>query len=121
MRIFDSFLWYPRHRTLKNLSDKKGWIIVLDAQIDGFDFLLTNIYNAKAEKEQVNVVNELTTILSNFENTDNHVIIAGDFIIFFDASLDVKGGTPTLKVGILINWPNLTNACLKWYMENKKP
>ena len=79
MRIFDSFLWYPRHRTFKNLSYKKGRIIVLDAQIYGFDFLLININNTKAEKEQVNIVNELTTILSNFDNIDNHVIFAGDF------------------------------------------
>ena len=49
------------------------------------------------EKEQVNVLNELTTI-SNFENIVNHtVIFAGDFNIFFDALLDPKGGTPTLK------------------------
>ena len=50
------------------------------------------------KKKQVGVLNELITILSNFENTLNHnVIFAGDFNIFFDASLDAKGGTPTLK------------------------
>ena len=60
--------------------------------------MLINIYNANTEKEQVSVLNKLTTILSYFENTLNHnVIFAGDFNIFFDASLDVKGGTPTLK------------------------
>ena len=50
------------------------------------------------EKEQVSVVNELIMILSNFENIHNHnVIFASDFNIFFDASLDAKGGTSTLK------------------------
>ena len=50
------------------------------------------------EKEQVSALNELITILSNFENINNHnVIFAGDFNIFFNASLDAKGGTPTLK------------------------
>ena len=80
------------------LSDKKGRLLVLDARIDGSDFLLINIYNANTEKEQVSVLNEPTTILSYFENTLNHnVIFAGDFNIFFDASLDAKGATPTLK------------------------
>ena len=80
------------------MSDKKGRPLVLDTRIDGSEFLLINIYNANTEKEQVSVLNELITILSNFENTFNHnVIFAGDFNIFFDASLDVKGGTATLK------------------------
>ena len=60
--------------------------------------MLINIYNVNTEKEQVSALNELITILSNFENINNHnVIFAGDFNIFFNASLDAKGGTPTLK------------------------
>ena len=36
------------------------------------------------EKEQVNALNELTTILSNFENIDNHIVtFAANFDIFF--------------------------------------
>ena len=66
--------------------------------IDDFDFLLINVYNADTEKEQVSFLNELSTILSNFENIDNHnVVFAGDFIILLDTSLDAKGGTPTFK------------------------
>ena len=42
-----------------------------------------NIYNAKVEKEQVSVLHELTTVLSNFENIDNHVVFAGDFLMYF--------------------------------------
>ena len=82
----------------KNLSDKKGLLLALDARIDEFDFLLINIYSANTEKEQVSVLNELTTTVSNFENIHNHsVIFAGDFNIFFGASLDAKSGTRTLK------------------------
>ena len=66
----------------KKLSDKKGRVLILDTRIDGSDFLLINIYNTNTEKEQVSVLNELTTILSNFANTLNHVTFAGDFNIF---------------------------------------
>ena len=72
------------------MSYKKGPVLVL--------VLLLNIYNANTEKEQVRVLNEPITILSNFENIHNHnVIFAGDFNIFFDAALDAKGGSLTLK------------------------
>ena len=74
----------------KRFSDKKkGGVLVLDARIDDFDFLLRNIYNANTEKEQVSAPNELTTTLSNFKYIDNHnVILAGDFNIYIDTMLD---------------------------------
>ena len=63
----------------KKLFERKGRVLVLDAQIDDSDFLLMNIYNANTEKEQVSVVNKLITILPDFENIHNHnVISAGD-------------------------------------------
>ena len=49
------------------MSDKKGRVLVLDARIDDSDFLFISTYNANTEKEQVSVLNELITILSNFE------------------------------------------------------
>ena len=41
-------------------------------------------------------------MLSNFEKIDNHVIFAGYFNVFFDTSLDTKGGTPNLSMNKLI-------------------
>ena len=67
----------------KKLSDKKGRVLVLEAWINDFDFLLVNIYHANTENEQVSVPNELTIILSNFENIHNqNVIFGGNFNIF---------------------------------------
>ena len=76
------------------------------------------------EKEQVSVLNELITILSNLGNTLNHnVIFAGDFNIFFDASLDAKGGTLTLKglsVNKLIELIETLNLCDMQRKRNPK-
>ena len=59
-------------------------------------------------------------MLSNFENIDNHnVIFAGDFNIFFHASLDAKRATPTLKSWFVNKLLELKETL--WYMENKKP
>ena len=50
-----------------------------------------NIYNANTQKEQVNIFNELSMILSKLEHIYNHnVIFADNFNIFFDALLDAK-------------------------------
>ena len=81
-----------------------------------------NIYNAKTEKEQVSVLNELNMIISNFENIHNHnVAFAGDFNIFFDASLDAKGGSTTLKSRSIIKLIELNETlelCDIWRIRN---
>ena len=86
--------------------------------------MLINIYNANTEKEQVSVLNKLTTILSYFENTLNHnVIFAGDFNIFFDASLNARGGTPTLKrrsINKLIELNEMFDLCDIWRNPKKR-
>ena len=57
--------------------------------------MLINNTSSNTKKEQVSVPNELTTILSNFENINNqNVMFAGDFDVFFEALLDAKGDTP---------------------------
>ena len=67
--------------TKTKFSEKKGRVLVIDARIDDSDFLLINIYKANTEKEQVSVLNEPTTKLSNFEKFDNrNVTFVGDLI-----------------------------------------
>ena len=82
------------------------------------------IYNANTEKEQVSVLKELTTILSNFENIDNHnFIFSGDFVIFFDASLYAQVGTPTLKsrsINKLIELNEMLDLRDIWRTRNPK-
>ena len=74
------------------------------------------------KKNKVSVLNELSSILSNFENTLNHnVIFAGDFNIFFDASLDAKGATPALKsrsINKLIELNETFDLCDIWRIRN---
>ena len=63
-------------------------------------------------------------MLSNLENIDNHnVIFAGDFNIFFEASLEAKGGTPTLKnrsINKLIEVNEALDLCDVWRIGNTK-
>ena len=76
------------------------------------------------KKKQVKVLKELTAILSNFVNILNHnVIFAGDFNIFFDAYLDAKCVTPTLKswtVNKMIELNETFDLCDIWRIRNPK-
>ena len=85
--------------------------------------MLINIYNANTKKEQVRVLDKLTTIISNFENIGNHVIFTDDFNIFFDTSLDAKGGTLTLKsrsINKLIELNKTLDLCVIWRIRHPK-
>ena len=55
------------------MFNKNGPILVLDTHW-WLDLLLISNYSANMEKQLVRVLDELTTILTNFENTDNHKV-----------------------------------------------
>ena len=68
------------------------WLLILEATIDGFDYLLVNLYNANTEKEQLTTVKILINLLKDFEDFHNKkVIFAGDFNLIFDKNLESAG------------------------------
>ena len=70
-----------------------------------FDFLLKNISNANKGKEQVSVLNELTTLhLISKTSITTMLYLQVTLIYFLMLGLDAKGGTPTLKSWLLRNW-----------------
>ena len=46
----------------KTLKDKRGRILILDANIDDVEYILINIYNANTETEQVKVLQDLNDL-----------------------------------------------------------
>ena len=59
---------------------------------------MNNLCNAITEKEQSEVLNNLFALLKTFDiNPNKHIIMAGDFNLFFDSKLDAAGGNPTLR------------------------
>ena len=62
------------------------------------NFVLINLYNANTETEQVFVLNNLSSLLENFDVTlVKNLILAGDFNLFLNSKLDAKGGKFTIK------------------------
>ena len=79
-------------------KDDKGRILILEATYDAKNLLLINLYNANTEKEQLEVLSTLCTLLKNHNQNGNfHTILSGDFNVIFDTILDASGGNPSLK------------------------
>ena len=59
---------------------------------------MINLCNANTEKEQSEVLNNLFALSKTFDiNPNKHIIMAGDFNLFFNSKLDAAGGNPTLR------------------------
>ena len=78
-------------------NDNQGRILTVDADIDEETFVLINLYNANTETEQIKTIYELDQLLSDFLDSNKNIILAGDFNLFFDPSLEGSGGKPALK------------------------
>ena len=96
--VLIGFIGNKRFNVVKELKDKNGRILILDAIIDDSKFILINLYNANVESEQLNTLAELAQLLKNLEiSSDKNIIFSGDFNLFFNSTLEAKGGSPTLK------------------------
>ena len=85
---------------------------------------MINLYNANTEKEQIKVLINLFALLKTFDiNPTKHIIMAGDFNIFFHSNLDAVGGNHTLKRDSLAKFIKLKEAydlCDIWRVRNAK-
>ena len=80
-----------------NKDDHDG-IVIVDADIDDQNFVLINFYNANTELEQINTICEPNQLLDDcYLDSTKNVVLAGDFNLFLDASLEALEGNPTLK------------------------
>ena len=79
-------------------TDNGGQILILDVTINDVSFVLINLCNANTETEQVSVLNNISSLLENFDVTlEKNLILAGDFSLFLNSKLDSKGGKPAIK------------------------
>ena len=70
------------------VNDNDGRVLILEATINGSDYLLINLYNANTEKEQLTTIKNLNNLLKDFEDFhDKKVIFACDFNLIFDKNI----------------------------------
>ena len=78
--------------------DNDGRILILDVTINDVNFVLINLYNANSKTEQVSVLNNLSSLLENFDvPLEKNLIFAGDSNLFLNSKFDAKGGKRAIK------------------------
>ena len=104
-------------------TDNNGRILILDVIINDVNFVLINLYNANTETEQVSVLNNLSSLLKNFDVTlEKNLMLAGDFNLFLNSNLDAKGGKRAIKkksLAKLIQLKESFDLCDIWRIRNQ--
>ena len=77
--------------------DNDGLILILDVTINDADFILINLYNSHTETERVSLLNNLSSLLGNFDITLEEKLILAGFSLFLSSKLDGKWGKHAIK------------------------
>ena len=122
--VLIAYIGTEKFTVKKQQTDHTGRILILDVFINDSEYILINLYNANTEKEQIEVLSNLFALLKTFDiNPNKHIIMAGDFNLFFNSNLDAAGGNPTLKRKSLAKFIELKEAydlCDIWRVRNAK-
>ena len=93
------------------ITDDNGRYILLNAKVQGSDYILGNTYAPNKTKEQCNFFDELQQKLDDFITIhDQRIIIGGDFNVIMDQNLDCAGGSPKEKESVKF----LNDICLNY-------
>ena len=75
-------------KVVNTACDEKGWMLTLNAELNGTNFLLINFYNSNTEPEQLSTFSTLQKLLEKFDDYNKkNIVYGGDFNLIFDLSL----------------------------------
>ena len=95
-RILISYIGTHNFVVNNQKTDHDGRILILDVTINDINFVLINLYNTNKEREQVSILNNLSSLLENVDIIlENCLNLARDFNLFLN--LDAKEGKPAIK------------------------
>ena len=94
------------------LTDECGRYILLNATVQGCNYIMGNIYAQNKAREQCSFFEKLQEKFDSFfiDNENHKIIIGGDFNVVNDPDLDCCGGTPKEKESTKI----LHSICLNY-------
>ena len=85
-------------KVVNTVCDKNGRILILDAELNGTNFLLINFYNSNTESEQLYTFSTLQKLLEKVDDySQKNIVFGGDFNLIFDFKFDASRLNPILK------------------------
>ena len=117
-----AFRYDPEYKTLSpQIVDKEGRFIILHIEIQGSPYIILNYYGPNDESSQQNVLQLLAEKLKTVDVEDNcQFILAGDWNLIFDKSLDFVGGSLSLNFKSLQKLQSIMIGCNLVDMEDKE-
>ena len=62
---------------------------IIDVKVNETNFVLVSLYNPNAKTEHIAALLDLDKMLETIKDLyDKHIVLTGDFNLFFDTSLD---------------------------------
>ena len=61
-------------KVINTVRDKNGRMLILDAELNGTNFLLTNFYNSNTESEQLSTFSTLQKLIENFDDYNKKIL-----------------------------------------------
>ena len=61
-------------KVVNTARDKNGPILILDAELNGTNFLLINLYNSNTESEQLSTFSALQKLLEKFDDYNKKIL-----------------------------------------------
>ena len=100
-------------KVLRYVDDKNGRIQILTFEHKKKKFMIINVYNNNIEREQVETLKKIDTLMGSFDDINEYSIIAGgDWNFILDKKLDAYGGSPKLKLHSIAEHTKLKNKFL---------
>ena len=81
-------------KVLRYIDDKNGRIQILTFEHAKKKFLVVNVYNNNIEKDQIETLKKIDSLLQTFDDINEYsIVMGGDWNFIFDKDLDALVGT----------------------------
>ena len=82
-------------KVVNTACDKNGPILILNAKLNGTNFLLINFYNTNSEPEQLSSFSTLQKLLEEVDDySKRNIVFGGGFDLIFDCKFGASRGNP---------------------------
>ena len=106
----------------KEMKDIKRKSLILNNNIQNSKYLLINLYNANTEQQQVDTLEDVSSMLDQIDLDSKYKLIwGGDSNFYFDLSSEADGGKSSIKLASIAKFASVRqklDLCDVWRIRN---
>ena len=98
------------YKILNKRNDEDGRFVIIKCMIQDRLFLLANLYNSNKEPQQIEVLDNLISVIRTIhKDHECDIVLGGDFNFIFNTDLESDEGNPKLKLSSIATINSLSN------------